>query len=84
MIKKELSKPLNTNEKRKFCKFDGIGNLANNCLKKEKNNEIVETEDHNDKQEDSEYENKNRESETSESDEVNIMNAQINNIDLIY
>ncbi|MBW0525785.1 hypothetical protein O181_065500 [Austropuccinia psidii MF-1] len=38
---KEPFKPNNTNEKRKFHKFGGIGNLANNCLKKEKINEAV-------------------------------------------
>ncbi|MBW0531276.1 hypothetical protein O181_070991 [Austropuccinia psidii MF-1] len=39
------------NEQRKWHKCGGIGHLANNCLKKEKTNEIVETEDHNDKEE---------------------------------
>ncbi|MBW0525636.1 hypothetical protein O181_065351 [Austropuccinia psidii MF-1] len=34
----------NNNEKRKCHKCGGIGHLANNCLKKEKINEIVETE----------------------------------------
>ncbi|MBW0555807.1 hypothetical protein O181_095522 [Austropuccinia psidii MF-1] len=33
-----------TNEKRKFHKCGGIGYLSNNCLKKAKINEIVETE----------------------------------------
>ncbi|MBW0508591.1 hypothetical protein O181_048306 [Austropuccinia psidii MF-1] len=42
-----------SNEQRKWHKSGGIGNLANNCLKKSKNNEIVETEDHNDKEEES-------------------------------
>ncbi|MBW0550249.1 hypothetical protein O181_089964 [Austropuccinia psidii MF-1] len=40
-----------TNEQRKFHKCGGIGNLANSCLKKEKINEIVETEDHDDQEE---------------------------------
>ncbi|MBW0542327.1 hypothetical protein O181_082042 [Austropuccinia psidii MF-1] len=39
-----------TNEQRKFHKWGGVGHLANNFLKKEKMNEIVETEDHNDKE----------------------------------
>ncbi|MBW0479689.1 hypothetical protein O181_019404 [Austropuccinia psidii MF-1] len=43
----------NTHEKRKCNKCGGIGHLANNCLKMEKGNEIVETEDHNDKEEES-------------------------------
>ncbi|MBW0568286.1 hypothetical protein O181_108001 [Austropuccinia psidii MF-1] len=46
-IKKEKQKqPFkanNNNEDRKFHKCDGIGHLANNCLKKEKINEIAET-----------------------------------------
>ncbi|MBW0564291.1 hypothetical protein O181_104006 [Austropuccinia psidii MF-1] len=41
---------LNSNEQRKCQKSEGIGHLANNCLKKAKINEIVETEDHNDKE----------------------------------
>ncbi|MBW0506329.1 hypothetical protein O181_046044 [Austropuccinia psidii MF-1] len=43
----------NTNERRKCHKCGSIGNLANNCLKKEKINEIVKTEDHNDKDDES-------------------------------
>ncbi|MBW0529036.1 hypothetical protein O181_068751 [Austropuccinia psidii MF-1] len=74
----------NSNEQRKCHKCGGIGHLANNCLKKEKINEIVETEDHNDKEEASDSEKDNEESETSESDEINIGNAQIKDIDLIY
>ncbi|MBW0493465.1 hypothetical protein O181_033180 [Austropuccinia psidii MF-1] len=35
----------NTNEESKCHKCGGIGHLANNCLKKEKINEIVEEED---------------------------------------
>ncbi|MBW0491654.1 hypothetical protein O181_031369 [Austropuccinia psidii MF-1] len=41
----------NSNEQGKCHNCRGIGQLANNCLKKEKINEIVETEDHNDKEE---------------------------------
>ncbi|MBW0584990.1 hypothetical protein O181_124705 [Austropuccinia psidii MF-1] len=41
-------------------------------------------EDHNDKEEESDSEMDTEESETSESDEKNIIDAQINNIDLIY
>ncbi|MBW0548495.1 hypothetical protein O181_088210 [Austropuccinia psidii MF-1] len=37
----------NTNEHRKCHKCGGIGHLVNNCLKKAKINQIVETEDHN-------------------------------------
>ncbi|MBW0509766.1 hypothetical protein O181_049481 [Austropuccinia psidii MF-1] len=72
------------NEQRKCHKCGGIGHLVNNCPKKAKTNEIVETEDHNDKEEECDYEKDTKESETSESDETNIINAQINNIDLIY
>ncbi|MBW0535190.1 hypothetical protein O181_074905 [Austropuccinia psidii MF-1] len=46
----------NSNDQRKFHKCGGIGHLSNNCLKKAKINEIVETEDHNDKEEESESE----------------------------
>ncbi|MBW0585644.1 hypothetical protein O181_125359, partial [Austropuccinia psidii MF-1] len=74
----------NSNEQRKCHKCEGVGRLANNCLKKAKINEIVETEEHNDKEEESYSEKDNEGSETSESDEINIINAQINNIDLIY
>ncbi|MBW0491965.1 hypothetical protein O181_031680 [Austropuccinia psidii MF-1] len=41
----------NSNDQIKFYKCGGIGHLANNCLKKAKINEIVETEDNNDKEE---------------------------------
>ncbi|MBW0530137.1 hypothetical protein O181_069852 [Austropuccinia psidii MF-1] len=41
----------NSNEQRKFHKCGGVGHLANNCIKKAKISEIVETEDHNDKEE---------------------------------
>ncbi|MBW0519436.1 hypothetical protein O181_059151 [Austropuccinia psidii MF-1] len=83
---KEAFKPntSNNNEQRKCHKCGGIGHLANNCLKKAKINEIVETENHNDKEEESDSEKETEESETSESDEINIINAQINNIDIIY
>ncbi|MBW0536746.1 hypothetical protein O181_076461 [Austropuccinia psidii MF-1] len=73
----------NSTEQRKCHKCGGIGHLANNFLKKAKINEIVETEDHNDKEEESDSEKDTEESETSESYEINIINAQINNIDLI-
>ncbi|MBW0534753.1 hypothetical protein O181_074468 [Austropuccinia psidii MF-1] len=43
----------NTNEQRKCHKCGGIGSLANNCLKKVKISEIVETEDHNLKEDES-------------------------------
>ncbi|MBW0503616.1 hypothetical protein O181_043331 [Austropuccinia psidii MF-1] len=51
----EANKP-NCNEQRKFHKCGGIGHLANNCLKKAKINEIVETDDHNDKEDESDSE----------------------------
>ncbi|MBW0516826.1 hypothetical protein O181_056541 [Austropuccinia psidii MF-1] len=66
---------LTTNEQRKFHKCDGIGNLANNFLKKSKINDTVETEDESDSEKYTE------ESEASESDKINIINAHINNID---
>ncbi|MBW0571933.1 hypothetical protein O181_111648 [Austropuccinia psidii MF-1] len=52
---KEAFNPITStsNEKIKCHKCRGIGHLANNCLKKAKINEIVETEDHNDKEEES-------------------------------
>ncbi|MBW0556863.1 hypothetical protein O181_096578, partial [Austropuccinia psidii MF-1] len=74
----------NNNEQRKCHQCGGIEHLANNCLKKAKNNQIVETENHNDKEEESDSEKEAEASETSESDEINIINAQINNIDIIY
>ncbi|MBW0545790.1 hypothetical protein O181_085505 [Austropuccinia psidii MF-1] len=74
----------NSNKKRKCHKCGGIGHLANNCLKKAKINEIVETEDHNDKEAESDSEKDTEESGTSQSDEIHIINAQINNIDLVY
>ncbi|MBW0525610.1 hypothetical protein O181_065325 [Austropuccinia psidii MF-1] len=55
----------NINEQRKCHKCGGFGHLANNFLKKAKIYEIVETEDHNDKEEDSESEKDTEESETS-------------------
>ncbi|MBW0514488.1 hypothetical protein O181_054203 [Austropuccinia psidii MF-1] len=45
---------------------------------------MAKSEDHNDKEQESAFERDAEESETSESDEINIINAQINNIDLIY
>ncbi|MBW0540547.1 hypothetical protein O181_080262 [Austropuccinia psidii MF-1] len=74
----------NTNEQTKCHKCGGIGHLAKNCLKKAKINEIVETEDHNDKEAESDSEKDMEESEGSESYEINIINAQIDNIYLIY
>ncbi|MBW0520785.1 hypothetical protein O181_060500 [Austropuccinia psidii MF-1] len=57
-------------------------------IKKDKPREtfkpITFTKDHNDKDKESDSEKDNEELETSESDEINIINAQINNIDLIY
>ncbi|MBW0583867.1 hypothetical protein O181_123582 [Austropuccinia psidii MF-1] len=49
---KEASKPntSNNNEQRKCHKCGGIGHLANNCQKKPKINEIVETETNNDRE----------------------------------
>ncbi|MBW0509900.1 hypothetical protein O181_049615 [Austropuccinia psidii MF-1] len=73
-----------SNEQRKWHIYGGIGHLANNCLKKANINEIVETEDHKDKEEESDSEKDTKESENSKSDEINIINAQINNINLIY
>ncbi|MBW0514827.1 hypothetical protein O181_054542 [Austropuccinia psidii MF-1] len=66
-----------SNEQKKCHKCGSTGHLANNCRKKAKINEIVETEDHNDKEEESDSEKDTEESETSESDEINM-------IDLIY
>ncbi|MBW0555030.1 hypothetical protein O181_094745 [Austropuccinia psidii MF-1] len=89
-IKKDKSKEAfkpntsNNNEQRKCHQCGIIGHLANNCLEKAKINEIVETEDYNEKEEESDSEKETEESETSESDEINIINAQINNIDIIY
>ncbi|MBW0550212.1 hypothetical protein O181_089927 [Austropuccinia psidii MF-1] len=70
-IKKDKSKETfkpntsNNNEKRKCHKCGGIGNLANNCLNKAKINEIVETENHQDQEEESDLEKETEESETS-------------------
>ncbi|MBW0509603.1 hypothetical protein O181_049318 [Austropuccinia psidii MF-1] len=58
--------------------------LANTCLQKTKINEIVETEDHNDKEGESHSEKDTEESETCESDKSNIISSQMRNIDLIY
>ncbi|MBW0564169.1 hypothetical protein O181_103884 [Austropuccinia psidii MF-1] len=83
---KEAFKPntSNNNEQSKCHKCGGIGHLADNCLKRAKFNEIVETEDHNEKEEESNSEKDTEESETSESVEINIINAQINNTVIIY
>ncbi|MBW0526085.1 hypothetical protein O181_065800 [Austropuccinia psidii MF-1] len=83
---RETFKPntLNSNEQRKFHKCGGIGHSANNCPNKAKINEIVETEDHNGREVESDLEKDTEESQTSESDEINIINAKIDNIDLIY
>ncbi|MBW0473812.1 hypothetical protein O181_013527 [Austropuccinia psidii MF-1] len=55
---RELFKPHtpSSNEQREFRKCGGIGNLTNNCPKKAKINEIVGTDDHNDKEEESDSE----------------------------
>ncbi|MBW0482982.1 hypothetical protein O181_022697 [Austropuccinia psidii MF-1] len=74
----------NTNEKRECHECGGIEHLANNCLKKAKINEIVETEDHNDKEDESDSEKDTEESDKSESYEINIINPKIHNIVLIY
>ncbi|MBW0578313.1 hypothetical protein O181_118028 [Austropuccinia psidii MF-1] len=58
----------NNNEQRKCHKCRGIGHLANSCLKEAKINEIVETENHNHKEEKFDSEKKTEESESSESD----------------
>ncbi|MBW0515530.1 hypothetical protein O181_055245 [Austropuccinia psidii MF-1] len=60
----------NSDEQRKCHKCGGIGYLANNCLKKAKINEIMETEDQNDKEEEYDSENDTEGSETSESNEI--------------
>ncbi|MBW0544512.1 hypothetical protein O181_084227 [Austropuccinia psidii MF-1] len=54
-----------TNDKMKCHTCGGIGNLANDCLKKEKINEFVETKDHNDKEKESDSEKDTEETETS-------------------
>ncbi|MBW0510747.1 hypothetical protein O181_050462 [Austropuccinia psidii MF-1] len=74
----------NSTDQIKCHKCGGVGHLANNCLKKAEINEIVETEDHNDKEEETDSEKDTEESETCESDEISIIDAQINNIYLIY
>ncbi|MBW0573104.1 hypothetical protein O181_112819 [Austropuccinia psidii MF-1] len=63
---KEAFKPniSNNNEQRKCHKYGCIGHLDNDCLKKAKINEIVETEDHNEKEEESDSEKDTEESET--------------------
>ncbi|MBW0535075.1 hypothetical protein O181_074790 [Austropuccinia psidii MF-1] len=56
----------NNNEQIKCHKCGGIRHLANNCLKKAQINEIVETEDHNEKEEESDSKKDTEESDTSE------------------
>ncbi|MBW0531286.1 hypothetical protein O181_071001 [Austropuccinia psidii MF-1] len=70
-----------SNDQRKCHKWGGNGTSANNCLKKENIKEILETNDHNDKEEESDSKKDTEDSETSEIDGINIMNAQIDNID---
>ncbi|MBW0534127.1 hypothetical protein O181_073842 [Austropuccinia psidii MF-1] len=53
-------------------------------MREAKINELVETEDHNDKEEYSNSEKDIEESETFEGDERKIINSQINNIHLLY
>ncbi|MBW0497088.1 hypothetical protein O181_036803 [Austropuccinia psidii MF-1] len=74
----------NNNEQRKCHKCGGIGNLANNWLKKANINGIVGKQDHNDKENGSNSEKDSEYSETSGSYEINRINSQINDIDLIY
>ncbi|MBW0520611.1 hypothetical protein O181_060326 [Austropuccinia psidii MF-1] len=74
----------NNNEQRKCHKCGVIGHLANNCIKKAKINGIVKTEDLSDKEEEYDSERDTEKAETSESDEINIINAKIDNIYLIY
>ncbi|MBW0544232.1 hypothetical protein O181_083947 [Austropuccinia psidii MF-1] len=74
----------NINEQRKCHKCGGIGQFDNNFLNKEKINENLEREDHNDKEVEFESEKATEKSENSESDEINIINAQMNNVDLTY
>ncbi|MBW0587465.1 hypothetical protein O181_127180 [Austropuccinia psidii MF-1] len=67
---KEAFKPStsNNNEQMKCHECGGIGHLANNCLEKAKINEVVETEGHNEKEDEYDSEKDTEESETSESD----------------
>ncbi|MBW0506192.1 hypothetical protein O181_045907 [Austropuccinia psidii MF-1] len=83
---KEPFKPntTNTNEQRKCHKCGAMGHLANNFLKKEKINGMVEIEYHNEKEDESDSEKDTEESETSESYEMNIINGHIHNIELTY
>ncbi|MBW0540075.1 hypothetical protein O181_079790 [Austropuccinia psidii MF-1] len=55
----------NSNEERKCHKCGGIAHLANNCLKKEKINDMAGKEDRNDKEEESDSEKDTEELETS-------------------
>ncbi|MBW0507534.1 hypothetical protein O181_047249 [Austropuccinia psidii MF-1] len=82
---KEPFKPNKTNEQKNDINVVvSIWHLANTCLKKTKINEIVETEDHNDKEGESYSEKDTEESHTCKSDENNIISSQMSNIDLIY
>ncbi|MBW0562484.1 hypothetical protein O181_102199 [Austropuccinia psidii MF-1] len=74
----------NNNEQKKCHRCGVIGHLANNCLKKTKIIEIVQTENHNDREEEPDFGKETEESETSESDEIHIINSKINNIGIIY
>ncbi|MBW0570869.1 hypothetical protein O181_110584 [Austropuccinia psidii MF-1] len=68
---KEALKPnkCNSNEQRKCHKCGGIGHSTNNCLKKTKINEIMEAEDHNDKEENSDSEKDTEESDSAKDTE---------------
>ncbi|MBW0488553.1 hypothetical protein O181_028268 [Austropuccinia psidii MF-1] len=81
---REPFKPNNTKEQRKCHKFGGVGHLANDFCKKAKLNKFFEAGNFNDKEEESSSLKDTSESETSKSDEINIINVQINIIDLIY
>ncbi|MBW0527995.1 hypothetical protein O181_067710 [Austropuccinia psidii MF-1] len=81
---KEPFQPKNNNEQTKCHKCGCVDHLANDCLKKENRNEILETEANNNKEEESNSEKDTEESESSESDEINIINDQVHDIDSIY
>ncbi|MBW0521479.1 hypothetical protein O181_061194 [Austropuccinia psidii MF-1] len=53
-------------------------------INQEKLSSSINPTDHNDKEEETDSKKDTEQSETSESDEIHIINAQINNIDLIY
>ncbi|MBW0488924.1 hypothetical protein O181_028639 [Austropuccinia psidii MF-1] len=83
---RELFKPnkYNTHEETKCHRCGDFGDLDNDCLKKAKIKQIVETEDHNDKEGESFSEKENKELDKSENDEINLINSRINNFDLTY